>query len=270
MVRKKNRRKALKEVTLLLASSLLPVNISEAAQSDKRVILKNTLKKIATYQGKVDIEAADNKVFVFLDSDQFTDKALAGMDIMVFLQTRSNPKPWPDRTLYNAIISMTEDRVLIVSHTNRVVIGLYLSSAKHIIREDHFPGYEFITYSGFGLIRSIQPTTQTTSKVAQQTKTRSAYCLIGGPGTKHCEMGFGGCVATCSGHYYACCNYFHCHCVAGPYIDQSVCTGCGACEGICPVSAISPNGSTYVIDAGTCISCGSCKSECSVNAIIIS
>ena len=40
------------------------------------------------------------------------------------------------------------------------------------------------------------------------------------------------------------------------------CIGCGACEGTCPVGAISNDGSVCVIDADTCIECGACAGAC--------
>jgi len=40
------------------------------------------------------------------------------------------------------------------------------------------------------------------------------------------------------------------------YVISSDCVSCGACEGACPVSAISQGDEHYEIDAGTCIDCG--------------
>ena len=45
------------------------------------------------------------------------------------------------------------------------------------------------------------------------------------------------------------------------------CVTCGACEGTCPVGAISNNGTGYEIDPDTCISCGACAGGCPVGAI---
>ncbi len=50
-------------------------------------------------------------------------------------------------------------------------------------------------------------------------------------------------------------------------IDAGTCVGCGACEGSCPVSAISPKDDKYVIDAEKCIDCGACEGTCPVTAI---
>ncbi|MCL2390798.1 MAG: 4Fe-4S binding protein [Endomicrobia bacterium] len=50
-------------------------------------------------------------------------------------------------------------------------------------------------------------------------------------------------------------------------IDGAVCVGCGACEGTCPVTAISPKDDKYVIDADKCVDCGACEGSCPVNAI---
>lgn len=50
-------------------------------------------------------------------------------------------------------------------------------------------------------------------------------------------------------------------------IDQSVCVGCGACEGVCPVTAISADGDKYKIDPDKCTDCGACAEVCPVSAI---
>ncbi|MGL5964534.1 MAG: 4Fe-4S binding protein [Fusobacteriaceae bacterium] len=50
-------------------------------------------------------------------------------------------------------------------------------------------------------------------------------------------------------------------------IDKDTCIGCGACEGTCPVGAISAdaNGKYEICDA--CVDCGACASVCPVEAI---
>lgn len=45
------------------------------------------------------------------------------------------------------------------------------------------------------------------------------------------------------------------------------CINCGACEGECPVSAISEGDSKRTIDPDTCIDCGACENVCPVSAI---
>lgn len=51
------------------------------------------------------------------------------------------------------------------------------------------------------------------------------------------------------------------------YVISSDCVSCGACEGACPVSAISQGDEHYEIDAGTCIDCGTCADTCPTGAI---
>ncbi len=50
-------------------------------------------------------------------------------------------------------------------------------------------------------------------------------------------------------------------------IDAETCISCGACEAVCPESAISEGDGTYVIDAAKCTDCGTCVGECPVEAI---
>jgi len=49
-------------------------------------------------------------------------------------------------------------------------------------------------------------------------------------------------------------------------INSGECTGCGACEEICPVDAITVNDKATV-DEDTCIDCGTCVDECPTDAI---
>ncbi len=44
------------------------------------------------------------------------------------------------------------------------------------------------------------------------------------------------------------------------------CIMCGACEGACPVGAISVGDSMYVVDEATCIDCGACAAICPTGA----
>ncbi|MGI6279003.1 MAG: DUF362 domain-containing protein [Acutalibacteraceae bacterium] len=48
---------------------------------------------------------------------------------------------------------------------------------------------------------------------------------------------------------------------------SDACIKCGACEGSCPVSAISEGDAQYDINADSCISCGACAAGCPVEAI---
>ena len=52
-----------------------------------------------------------------------------------------------------------------------------------------------------------------------------------------------------------------------PHKISDECIKCGACESICPVSAISEGENQYQIDADTCIDCGACAAQCPVSAI---
>lgn len=53
-------------------------------------------------------------------------------------------------------------------------------------------------------------------------------------------------------------------------IDKVTCVGCGACTGMCPVSAITLDGSGKAhVDESKCIECGACAGGCPVSAIKI-
>lgn len=50
------------------------------------------------------------------------------------------------------------------------------------------------------------------------------------------------------------------------YHITDACINCGACEGECPVQAISEGDGKYVVDPDTCIDCGACAEVCPVSA----
>ncbi|MDR1093650.1 MAG: 4Fe-4S binding protein [Clostridiales bacterium] len=51
------------------------------------------------------------------------------------------------------------------------------------------------------------------------------------------------------------------------HVITDSCIKCGACEGECPVGAISEGDQTYVISDSACIDCGACAGTCPVSAI---
>ncbi len=50
------------------------------------------------------------------------------------------------------------------------------------------------------------------------------------------------------------------------YVINDECISCGACEGECPVAAISEGDGKFEIDPATCIECGACNGVCPVSA----
>lgn len=50
------------------------------------------------------------------------------------------------------------------------------------------------------------------------------------------------------------------------YVINDACINCGACEPVCPVTAISEIGDKRVISTD-CIDCGACVDTCPVDAI---
>ena len=51
-------------------------------------------------------------------------------------------------------------------------------------------------------------------------------------------------------------------------VDQDTCIGCGACTGVCPVSALSLNDEgKSQCNEDVCIDCGTCMGTCPVQCI---
>ncbi len=50
-------------------------------------------------------------------------------------------------------------------------------------------------------------------------------------------------------------------------INAEDCVNCGACEGECPVEAISEKDDARVIDPDLCTSCGACADVCPTECI---
>ncbi len=59
------------------------------------------------------------------------------------------------------------------------------------------------------------------------------------------------------------------HSSVKPKIDTDLCTSCGHCIEICPVSVISDESGTVFINSRNCIGCGECIACCKFNAIRI-
>jgi len=53
-----------------------------------------------------------------------------------------------------------------------------------------------------------------------------------------------------------------------PHVITEECISCGACEPVCPTSAISMGDEIYVIDASKCTDDGECVKVCPVDSII--
>lgn len=51
------------------------------------------------------------------------------------------------------------------------------------------------------------------------------------------------------------------------YVISNECVSCGACEGECPVGAISQGDGQFVIDGSACLDCGACAATCPTGAI---
>ncbi len=52
-----------------------------------------------------------------------------------------------------------------------------------------------------------------------------------------------------------------------PWINSSMCTGCGICEQNCPANAIKVNEQKAELNQEICIRCGICHSVCPQNAV---
>jgi hypothetical protein len=59
------------------------------------------------------------------------------------------------------------------------------------------------------------------------------------------------------------------HCDSAPVVHIERCIGCGECERICPVSAISIKNKKSEVDNAKCIGCASCLAACPTMAMFI-
>jgi len=54
-----------------------------------------------------------------------------------------------------------------------------------------------------------------------------------------------------------------------PVIDETTCTGCGACIEVCPPRALIMKQEKAILDEDFCEECGFCAAECPAGAIEI-
>ena len=54
-----------------------------------------------------------------------------------------------------------------------------------------------------------------------------------------------------------------------PVINETTCTGCGACIEVCPPKALSMKREKALLEEEFCEECGFCAAECPVSAITI-
>ncbi len=54
---------------------------------------------------------------------------------------------------------------------------------------------------------------------------------------------------------------------AGYQVEPDKCSGCGDCEKVCPVDAVTIEDGVSHIDPEVCINCGLCQGVCTYDAI---
>ena len=52
-------------------------------------------------------------------------------------------------------------------------------------------------------------------------------------------------------------------------VDDDLCYGCGACNGLCPTNALSMKGLLAIVEQSQCTYCELCIPSCPVDALLI-
>lgn len=211
-----NRREMMKGVAAFVAAALLPSGVSAAVDTERR---SKGLRVFESFRGRVDIEAADNKIYAFLDATESGLEMAESVDIMLILQRTSAPTPWPEFTLRDAKLHMSDRGAVLYSDVDMAVVCLFLDEGSEFPDLEVFQGYRKVVYKGFGFTRSVFPA-ETPNRVlaGKDVKTQCPVTTsAGGPGATACSyFAYGyGCRVSCTKGYSPCAGPEGCGCVEG-------------------------------------------------------